>query len=277
MHNAVHLEGVGCNGSGHDGCGARCPLFWKESWLKRDTSAHRGILAKLRSLLLRERSSSTRPAPGCSLADIRSNSRHQDDDGTMTYLCQATELRNATTPLRKLVSLQYARDLLSGNVSLGFMFNTAFFALIRKTFPIGPGFRLKHQTYRSLQRLLNGPPIAHEWGQLEKTPTAELNLQPGELVRVKPYSEIVKTLNKSQRNRGMWFDNEMLPYCGSTYSVLSRVERIIDEKTGKMIPMKNNCIILENVVCRAACSDRRLLCPRQLFPFWREIWLERID
>ena len=96
-------------------------------------------------------------------------------------------------------------------------------------------------------------------------------------MRVKPYSEIVKTLNESQRNRGMWFDNEMLPYCGGTFRVLSRVERIIDERTGEMLPMKSECIILDGVVCQAACSRLRLFCPRQLYPFWREIWLERVD
>src|SRR5215470_14683966 len=35
MTNSVHLEGVRCDGSGHDGCQASCLIFWKESWLKR--------------------------------------------------------------------------------------------------------------------------------------------------------------------------------------------------------------------------------------------------
>jgi hypothetical protein len=157
------------------------------------------------------------------------------------------------------------------------MLNAAFFALLRKSFKVGPGFRLKHRIYRTLQRAFKGPPIVHKWGQLDKTPTNELNLQPGETVRVKPYSEIVETLSKSQRNRGMWFDDEMLPYCGETHRVLSRVEKIVDEKTGKMLPMKTPGIILEDVICRAACSHGRLFCPRQLYPFWREIWLERAD
>jgi hypothetical protein len=157
------------------------------------------------------------------------------------------------------------------------MLNAAFFALLRKSFKVGPGFRIKHRLYRALQRAFNGPPIIHEWGTLEKTPTVDLHLKRGDTVCVKPYSEIVQTLSKSQRNRGMWFDDEMLPYCGGTYRVLSRVERIVDEKTGKMLPMKNSCIILEGVVCRAACSKHRLFCPRQLYPFWREIWLQRTD
>src|SRR5438105_7089844 len=34
MVNAVHLEGLRCDGEAHGGCQARCLLFWKEQWLK---------------------------------------------------------------------------------------------------------------------------------------------------------------------------------------------------------------------------------------------------
>src|SRR5882762_1827335 len=34
MRNAVHLEGLRCDGTAHDGCQAACLLFWKEEWLK---------------------------------------------------------------------------------------------------------------------------------------------------------------------------------------------------------------------------------------------------
>src|ERR1700681_3443252 len=34
INNAVHLVGVRCDGSGHDGCQASCLIFWKEAWLK---------------------------------------------------------------------------------------------------------------------------------------------------------------------------------------------------------------------------------------------------
>jgi hypothetical protein len=44
----------------------------------------------------------------------------------------------------------------------------------------------------------------------EKTPSVDLRLQPGEWVRVKSKEEILKTLDKHDRNRGLWFDREML-------------------------------------------------------------------
>src|SRR5208282_5532262 len=66
MKDSVHLEGVRCDGSGHDGCQAGCLIFWKEAWLKRAendvvfaeslqrpgaTSAQGGGLCTMESLL----------------------------------------------------------------------------------------------------------------------------------------------------------------------------------------------------------------------------------
>ena len=88
-------------------------------------------------------------------------------------------------------------------------------------------------------------------------------------------SEILATLTTDNKNRGLLFDGEMMPYCGGHYQVKTRVEQIIDEATGKMIRMKNPCIILEGVVCQARYSECRLFCPRAIYPYWREVWLER--
>ena len=105
---------------------------------------------------------------------------------------------------------------------------------------------------------------------------AELKLQEGEWVRIKSYDEILATCNEDNLNRGLYFDGEMVPYCGKASRVLKRVTRIINEQTGKMMTMKNPCIILENVVCHARYSYCRMFCPRELYPYWREIWLERV-
>src|SRR4051812_3839773 len=39
MNNAVHLDGLRCDGEGHAGCQAGCLLYWKEAWLKRSAPA----------------------------------------------------------------------------------------------------------------------------------------------------------------------------------------------------------------------------------------------
>jgi hypothetical protein len=109
-----------------------------------------------------------------------------------------------------------------------------------------------------------------------KTPAMRLALQPGELVKVRSFKEILETIDEYGFNRGMSFDPEMVPYCGGTYRVLDRVTKIINEKTGTMLQLKNECIILEGVVCQARCSKYRRFCPRSIYPYWREIWLERV-
>ena len=62
--------------------------------------------------------------------------------------------------------------------------------------------------------------------------------------------------------------------CGRTAKVLRRVDRCIDERTGKLVTVKNPCIVLDGVVCRGVYHGN---CPREYIPFWREIWLERLD
>jgi len=113
-------------------------------------------------------------------------------------------------------------------------------------------------------------------GMLKKTPVERLDLAPGELVQVKSKEEIVATLDEGNKNRGMLFDPEMLPNCGKTFRVGARVERIINERTGKMMKLPNECIILDGVACKGIYSRNRLFCPRAITPYWREIWLRRI-
>ena len=40
--------------------------------------------------------------------------------------------------------------------------------------------------------------------------------------------------------------------------------------------MKTPAVILEGVYCLAHYSHYRLLCPRAIYSWWRESWLERV-
>jgi hypothetical protein len=40
--------------------------------------------------------------------------------------------------------------------------------------------------------------------------------------------------------------------------------------------MKNPCITLEGVYCRAQYTQYSLLCSRRVTPYFREIWLRRV-
>ena len=94
------------------------------------------------------------------------------------------------------------------------------------------------------------------------------------MVWVKSKEEIIATLNSSGKNRGLWFDVEMVKYCGGRFVVQKR--EIIDEKTGKMLRLTNDCVVLNGVTCRAELSRERLFCPRSITPYWKEIWLKRV-
>jgi hypothetical protein len=136
------------------------------------------------------------------------------------------------------------------------------------------------RVYDLFQRIRGGIPYPNRPGKVpkgQKTPVGEsLNLKPGEFVSVKRFTDILDTINGESRNRGLLFSQEMVPYCGQAFRVHSRVSRIIDEKTGKMLQFGNDCIILEDVICRGRYNGGQIFCPRSNYPYWREIWLERI-
>jgi hypothetical protein len=105
-----------------------------------------------------------------------------------------------------------------------------------------------------------------------------LGLQPGELVEVRSREEITRTLDASGRHSGLTFNDEMAQHCGKQFRVRRRVTRIIDEGSGRMIQFKKNvCIALEGVVCTGDRTNRLWFCRRDLYPFWREAWLRRVE
>jgi hypothetical protein len=74
----------------------------------------------------------------------------------------------------------------------------------------------------------------------------------------------------------MGFHPEMVPYCGKTFRVKQRLHRIINEKTGRLITLKNSCLVLDGVSCYGRYAQP-INCPRAMPPYWREIWLERVE
>lgn len=260
MDNAVHLDGVRCDGSAHGGCQTACLIYWKDAWLTRvDPDSPDAPRA------------SREPGPGRITVPLLQITTRRDPgpDGEERFSCQATELlRAAPEPLPFRDLSQYAQDLRSGNVGP---------LPLARTFLIGLFNRIQGYSARVLPRWLQFRG-GLRWGFLEgkapgRTPSGELGLQPGELVRVKTKEEILLTLDKDLLNRGMGFEAEMARFCGREARVLRRVDQVIDERTGRMLQMKNPCIVLENTFCEGAYSAN---CPRAFVPFWREIWLERV-
>jgi hypothetical protein len=268
MRDAVHLEGMRCDGSAHGGCQAACTIFWKTTWLRKVTQ-DRPAATSLDSAGPAKVSESTLLAKaGCPELGRETH-----------YMCQATELLRATEPLQWWEPTQYVRDVASGNYSFWVAARTLLLAGIRILIRTGVGFRALVALHDSLARRTGGRCFVQPIGPVAngaRTPTSDLQLAAGDLVRVRPYDEILQTLNGMGRNRGLTFDPEMAPHCGATYRVRAVVDKIIDEKTGKMARMKGACIILDGVVCKSEYIRGRLMCPRAVFPYWRPIWLERL-
>ncbi|MCC7343147.1 MAG: hypothetical protein IT170_18840 [Bryobacterales bacterium] len=281
MLNTVHLEGVRCSGDAHGGCQARCLLFWKEAWLtKIDEGAPAAALVRPQRTTNGVHEGRF---PGCTEQDVVAGTLSPvgpAEASQPVFVCQSTQVAQATTPLPWWDVRQYVADYRSGNVRLSQLLSAFLFFLYAELASAGIGCGAAFRwIYDRLQKLRGGVQYPLRQGLIprgEKTPAAKLDLAPGELVRVRSYQEILATLNEDSYNRGMYFDAEMVPYCGNTYRVLARVDRIINEKTGTMQYIKNDCIILEDVVCLACYAQNRRFCPRSIYPYWREIWLERV-
>jgi hypothetical protein len=179
-------------------------------------------------------------------------------DGTIR--CQATELRSATCPLEPGLKPY-----------LGNIFRD---------------FRAERIGWPDLGRLLMWIREKMVWSAFVwwarapwnskrywKTPSRRLNLRPGDLVKVRSAWQILRTLDRRGCNRGLRFTPEMLRCCGGNYRVLSRLQRRINEIDGQLVEFGNDCVLLENVICKG----QRTFCSRSEYHYWREIWLELVS
>jgi len=259
MDNAVHLLGVRCDGSAHDGCQAACLIYWKTDWIKPAAGGP---------------ADSTEPAEPIEaghkvFVQLTERAQAISADGDALYRCQATQILRAAPDVLPLLDFgQYVQDVRTGNVGI---------LAVLRAFLIGFFNRYQQYSARALPswlRIRGGLTWGFLRGSDGPTPTGRTDLQPGELVRIKSKEEIMKTLNTDLLNRGLGFDAEMARFCGQTARVLRRIDTIVDEKTGRMLRMKSPCIVLEGVVCEGAFSAN---CPRAITAYWREIWLERVE
>ena len=256
MQDTVLLDDLRCEGSAHGGCQAGCRLYWKEEWLRRVDPASESD------------GSESGDDHADALARARSAGAGGDGGGAWGRRHVGRDLPlsgdrglRASEPLKNYDVRQYVRELTSGNV--------------------GHAALASRRVARHQHRAPSPPPAdrpaspPHQEGPVP--PKGELNLQSGDLVEVRSPEEIAPSIDETGRTRGLWFDWEMIPYCGGRYRVKDRVERLIDERTGEMIEISSDCLILDGVVCSGECSTGRWLCPRAIYPYWREAWLRPVD
>jgi len=280
MNSMVHLVGLRCDGSAHDGCQAGCLFYWKEAWLK-PVSANSD--ASKYTAMYSSPGECTSPSVAAAERVVLENTKKQSESSSgsegPTYVCQATKVWDASYSLKWWDIRHYIEDITSRNVSLSRVIGALIFTVYTTVAESGFGFGYPmRKLYDFFQQLRGGPPYPLRRGRVPKgakTPSGKLDLQPGETVRMKPYPEILETLDQEAKNRGLYFDAEMVPFCTGTFKVLRRVTQIIHEKTGKMLTFKTPAIILEGVESQARYAKYRKFCPRAYYQYAREIWLER--
>src|SRR5262249_24267805 len=228
LANTVHLD-LRCDGTAYGGCQAGCLLFWNEAWLAPCRSEGASSAGDTRL------TASNPAAEECSEDDVWNATRMKDrGDGETCYSCQATKLLSYTAPLTWWHFGQYIEDYTSGNTTIGRFLRALLYVSL---LPVNSRFPVLRGLHDRLMASFGGVPFPRRVGTIpdgELTPTGTLDLRPGELVRVKPYSEILATLDRSNKNRGLYFDAELVPYCGGIYRVKTKIDPFIDEDSGKL-------------------------------------------
>ncbi len=251
LTDSLYLGDERCDGKAHGGCQAECRLLWKEVWLRSvDASTPASAPSSpidIETLI------------ACATASSRTTVE-VDGRPEERFRCQATDLLGCTTHVKLWDARSYLNELTSGNVA--------------------PGTWAKVMARAAVEepaRVIRRHPRLFIAGEPGPTPTADsLHLQPGELVRVKRREEIQRTLNDKGRNKGLWFDREMLQFCGRTFRVRQRVTRFVNDQDGLMIELTTDSITLDDAACSGHLSQRRWFCARAILPYWRECWLERV-
>lgn len=233
LKHTVILERATCDGEAHDGCRNTCLLLWKEAWLKR----------------LDDRSE------GSQSIGIVSEKGNSNGLSVGLSPCQSLNLIKATSALHSLDLRLYLGDITSGAYS-----------------PL-EGFRVILDLISSLTKGFLGRKSHVFQVKPGTTPTAALNLQPGELVEVKSKDEILATLDLNLRNRGLSFTPEMMKYCGKRYRVLKRLDKYFVEEAGIFRQIANT-VLLDGVTCDGTAHDG---CLRTCYCLYREIWLRRVE
>jgi len=235
LDDTVALEAVRCDGAMHDGCQRGCMIFWKAAWLRPADQA-------------------VKVDPVAEAAALKQLTALKTRTGD-TYSCQSTQLAAASHPLPTLHLGALVKEVGSGDLSASGLARIILRAVINR-----------------LRASVGMAELGLIVGKTAKASKGELGLKVGDWVRVRSEEEVRAALDAKSRNRGLSFEPEMTRYLGSVHRVAEVVERIIDERKGKMVHL-DRTVVLDRVFCQGLCNKA---CPRQNPLFWREAWLERV-
>lgn len=235
LRDVVTLTAIRCHGAHHGGCQAECQILWKNAWLKRRPAD----------------AAVAHDAPDRTVGAAVAEGLAPD-----TYRCQMTRLWEASLPMSRFDIRQDLRPLLSGNVSLWA------YVLVLLT-----------RLFNAVQRVRRGAGFPFMPDRPADVPAdlgPQRGLAAGRNVVVQDRAHISRTLTNG-RTRGLWYDRDMVRYCGTAAVVQRGVDCIIHEATAKMVRMKTPCWILRDVT---ATGEFHRLCPQHEYIYWREAWLQ---
>jgi hypothetical protein len=105
--------------------------------------------------------------------------------------------------------------------------------------------------------------------------SAVTGLAEGDWVEVCSLDEIRKTLDASNRCKGLEFMPGMEQFCGRRLRVRKKVRAIFDERAWKMLRIRNT-FLLEGSICDGRGMYNKEGCDRCCFYFWKDSWLKKL-
>src|SRR3990170_1382741 len=99
-------------------------------------------------------------------------------------------------------------------------------------------------------------------------------LRPGDVVEVRPATEILATLTGDGTLDAVPFMPEMLEYVGRRFMVSKRVEKICDTVAGGGSRRMRDAVFLDDLRCDGSAHGG---CQAGCRLYWKEAWLKRVD
>ena len=232
LDDCVLLLEQRCDGSAHDACEAACYVIWKVQWLAVPGAVSVGI-AEL-------------PAAGSSALASPERRLRQG--------CQYTQLSAASRPMHPASLHGLLGPVVVGNIGV-------------RAFLTALGTR----AFNAFQAWRGGAPYPAKPTPSDDKSIRGQPLQSGDWVRIKLPHELARAMDRNSKNRGLWFDRDMLKHAGQRYRVRGRIDKIIDVNSGKIMAMKTPCIALEGV---HYSGEFQGFGEQHDYLYWREAWLE---
>ena len=170
LPDSVFLEDLRCDGSAHDGCQAKCSIFFKLAWLKPVSP-------------MRDWGMPAPPAlkPGRDSAWLQVTTRRSNDQGETIYRCQTTDYLDASQPIKPLDLKMLVADLRTGNVGIGEMARAILLLLVwRISVNTRVLWSFWNKSYAGLHRFFYGTESPHISGTIplgSPTPDVRLNVR----------------------------------------------------------------------------------------------------